>query len=164
MKIIIFPKVVFRQMLEDKNITDETVESFNRTAFISIIDPDRRELLSRDHPNFITTKFWDIEETFEIPGVEILEPISKEQAEQIVDFVLFNIEKVDSFIVHCSAGVSRSGAVGTFILDLLQRREYSREQLEDFKRTNPSILPNSYVLRLLNNTLNERTGSHVVQE
>lgn len=47
------------------------------------------------------------------------------------------------FIVHCSAGISRSGAVGTFIND------YFGLDYSTFRKTNPQVQPNPFVLRTL---------------
>ncbi|MFA5313595.1 MAG: hypothetical protein WC375_09835 [Methanomassiliicoccales archaeon] len=44
-------------------------------------------------------------------------------------------------IVHCDAGVSRSGAIGTWINDFLEM-DYSK-----FKKNNPYIQPNPHVLK-----------------
>lgn len=66
-------------------------------------------------------------------------------AEDIVDFIKrIHAEEEDSvLIVHCHAGISRSGAVGTFACD------FCRLDYQKFCRLNPYIMPNSYVLRLL---------------
>jgi predicted protein tyrosine phosphatase len=47
------------------------------------------------------------------------------------------------FVLHCDAGVSRSGAVGTFIQRYLEIEE------EGFKKLNPYIHPNHFVLNIL---------------
>jgi len=67
--------------------------------------------------------------------------MTEDQAKELVSFIDDN--KECSFIVHCDAGVSRSGAVGTFIC------RYLRHSLESFKIVNPNILPNDYVLDML---------------
>ena len=45
--------------------------------------------------------------------------------------------------VHCNAGISRSGAIGTFAND------YCGMNYSEFLKNNPYIMANSYVLRLL---------------
>jgi len=75
---------------------------------------------------------------------------NKEQAKQIIEFVN-TLQKRDSrevLVVHCMAGIARSGAVATFINDILNL-DYSR-----FKRDNPQIRPNSFVLRSLREVSN----------
>ncbi len=46
-------------------------------------------------------------------------------------------------IVHCAAGVSRSGAVGLFV------RDYFSLDYSEFKRQNPHIVPNLWVSKVL---------------
>ena len=79
-----------------------------RIAFISIteahgyhIDFDK----SYDKIDFLPLKFDDC--TTDIEGI----CITKEQAVNIVKFILDNKSKVDWFCFNCSAGVSRSSAV-----------------------------------------------------
>jgi len=76
--------------------------------------------------------------------------------QQIAEFVLFNdghaekiinfINKhshVDHLVIHCAAGISRSGAVGVFACRYLNLDE------KDFRKTNKNILPNMHVLSTL---------------
>ena len=69
----------------------------------------------------------------------------KDMAKSVISFVdRLNREKEDSsLIVHCRAGISRSGAVGTFACD------FCGINYDDFKCINPNIFPNYHVLRLL---------------
>lgn len=67
-----------------------------------------------------------------------------DHAKKIIEFVDSIKDDDDSVIViHCDAGISRSGAVGMFLCEYLQCN------YKDFSRVNPQIRPNSYVLRLL---------------
>lgn len=109
--------------------------------FISILDPDCPESFHKDADNFKTWWFYDLE--YEVGSYK---PMSEEQAKEIVEFISKNKDK-KRCIVHCSAGVSRSGAIGEFINDLYG------EKYQDFKRTNPNIIPNIYIKKLLNNQL-----------
>jgi predicted protein tyrosine phosphatase len=155
-QIIILPKTRFKQFLETYNINEINVEKFNKIAFISIIEPDGLVIFEKDYLNFITLQIWDIEEEIEYNN-KILKPMNKDQADKIIKFIMKHIYNVNSFIIHCSAGISRSGAIGVFILDYLQSREYSRERIERFKIINPNILPNRYILNLLNKTIRKET-------
>jgi predicted protein tyrosine phosphatase len=68
--------------------------------------------------------------------------MSEEQALEVVNFV----EKMNDsskVYVHCTAGVSRSGAVGAFIND------YFGGNWEKFKFENPQVIPNSHISSLL---------------
>ena len=69
-----------------------------------------------------------------------LRPFDSEHAEHTVNFLLA-VEKENEtgvLIVHCDAGVSRSGAVGTFASDFLK-----------VPLLNPEPLPNQHVLQTL---------------
>jgi len=46
-------------------------------------------------------------------------------------------------VIHCDGGISRSGAVSTFLND------YYGLNFRDFKKRNPKIKPNHYILRVL---------------
>ena len=50
----------------------------------------------------------------------------------------------DVLVVHCQAGVSRSGAVGLYANDYFQLNYF------DFKELNPTVMPNPYVSHILN--------------
>jgi predicted protein tyrosine phosphatase len=79
--------------------------------------------------------------------------MNNEQAKQIIDFIEANKDK-EICIVHCAAGISRSGAVGTFINDLYG------EPYEVFRMINPYIHPNSHVLSTLRKMLNKEQNVH----
>ena len=66
-------------------------------------------------------------------------------ASQIISFIdKVNLREEDSaLIIHCAAGVSRSGAVGVFANDYLDL-SYSK-----LIKGSPQILPNVYILSLL---------------
>jgi predicted protein tyrosine phosphatase len=71
----------------------------------------------------------------EIPGA-----FSIEQARQIVRFVR---EKGECpLLIHCTAGISRSGAVGLAVAEQCGC-------VEEFRRGNPDIMPNQLVLQKL---------------
>lgn len=72
---------------------------------------------------------------------------NEEQARQIIEFVNKINKKDDDeyLVVHCDAGISRSGAVGTFIND------YLGLDYKQFKDMNRGIRPNQYILDVLQN-------------
>jgi len=74
---------------------------------------------------------------------------TKKQAKKLVDFIELNKDK-KSCIVHCTAGISRSGAVGSFIND------YYNNNSKEFYRKHPNIEPNSVVKSLLKNEYEDR--------
>ena len=71
-----------------------------------------------------------------------------EQAKQIVDFV--RIEDPRPIIVHCTAGISRSGAVGEVLNWYFNRYlEDNQEDYRLFQNMHRDLVPNGHVRRLL---------------
>jgi len=66
------------------------------------------------------------------------------KARLIINFLDEIKDEVDVLFVHCAAGVSRSGAVGLFATRYLGLDEI------EFRKWSPHILPNFFVLSLLN--------------
>lgn len=94
-------------------------------------------------PNALATgkvlvmRFDDIQT--EIPGLKLF---STEQARQIREFIE-NIPKGQTILIHCTAGICRSGAVAE-VLDMVLN-----EDSKEFFKDNPYILPNTHVKSLL---------------
>ena len=66
-------------------------------------------------------------------------------AKQIISFVdKINSLDIPTLIIHCAAGISRSGAVGLFTCRYLKLNE------DEFRKENENILPNFYILKTLN--------------
>ncbi len=61
-------------------------------------------------------------------------------ARRIIDFIKKNRDKVDTLVIHCYAGQSRSAAVGAFAM------EYLGQDSSDFIQNHR---PNPYILKLL---------------
>ena len=146
-KIVVTSKPQFNQFMGDNGINDANVEKM-KGAFISINDTMGNWSVSwfdEDHPNVLRLWFDDVETDLEISPTnrEVCRAFTKEQAQQIIDFALDNKDK--DFIVHCSAGISRSGAVGRFLLDFLEGDK------DHFEKTNRFIHPNGHISRVLNN-------------
>ncbi len=70
-------------------------------------------------------------------------------AKELLQYINNNINS-KKWIIHCSAGISRSGAVGLFIHDYLKFLGH-QVKCRDFDK----IRPNAKVLRELNNLLNK---------
>lgn len=136
MKILAIPKKAF-----DENFTSENIKRYDYAAFISILDPDNEETKYEPADNFLQVKMWDIEQDEESKGRFFPKPPDSE-LKKIVEFVEKHKDKI-CFIVHCSAGVSRSGAVVTYI------REKYNVDYEEFRKENKSINPNRYILNQL---------------
>jgi len=147
-KIFILSKPQFNGIMKDHGIDDSNVEEkILGTALISINDTMGDWSVSwfnEDHPSVLRLWFDDVETDLEVSPTnpQTCSAFTGEQAKRVFDFIKENAHK--NFIVHCSAGISRSGAVGTFILDYLMGDK------DHFKKTNPHIHPNGHISRLLN--------------
>ena len=74
--------------------------------------------------------------------------MTEQQGKQIIEFIKkIDPEKTEYLIMHCFAGISRSGAVGTFCAEYF--KDYI--DIQEFKITNFRIDPNPHVLRILRN-------------
>ena len=148
----VLSKVEFHSLLEGNKVDDENVDEFISHAFISINDSSgeyyNKAIFHRNHHNVLTLWFDDVivdnepSPTNQAPDTKAF---SKEQAKQIIEFVNEN-QNAKGFIIHCAAGISRSGAVGQWIIDLFEGDQGK------FERTNPHIFPNGYIIRTLNET------------
>ena len=67
----------------------------------------------------------------------------EEHAFKIIEFVNRHKHNANHVIVHCMAGISRSGAVGQWIVDYLKLNK------DHFKIANPWICPNAHVYMIL---------------
>ncbi|MDY4790425.1 MAG: hypothetical protein SO179_07680 [Bacteroidales bacterium] len=115
-----------------------------KTAIISITDTDKADVVfEKNETNGIRAvlklKFDDVERDYKNEHC-----ITKEDAENIVKFVNKNKNKVDKFIVHCEAGVSRSAGVGAAIMKALNGDDW-----DVFK--NPLKCPNMKCYRTVLN-------------
>ena len=106
------------------------------------------------HPNVLTLQFDDIDGTEWRPFPDRYRYFCLEDAERIADFVK---DDTMPLIVHCHAGVSRSGAVGT-ALDWYYNEFLSNnpEDHENFTDANSGIRPNQLVLRIMKECLADR--------
>jgi predicted protein tyrosine phosphatase len=131
MEILILPKANF------KNKVVPIVESHPDWCFISILDPDDKVALRENSKNYKTWWFYDLEE-----DVQNYKAITHDQANEIVDFIEKNIDKKKLF-VHCTAGVSRSAAIGEFVYELFGG------SYQTFMKKNPNTMPSGRILMYL---------------
>jgi len=126
----------------------------SNVAYISINDTSgmysKSPLKEFEHmPNILILNFDDVIEDGQrspTSGSTFTRSFSIDQAKSIISFIDNNKDK--HFIVHCVAGISRSGAVGTFISNYLDNVNY-----EFFKKYNNKIAPNMLILTtLINNS------------
>jgi predicted protein tyrosine phosphatase len=106
---------------------------------ISVIDPECDPVFE-PHERVLTLKFDDITHEYPERG-RVLILFNESHACAIKDM----LDKVGegTLIVHCTAGICRSGAIGRFASEYLER---DREQ---FENNHPHIMPNVHVLSLL---------------
>jgi predicted protein tyrosine phosphatase len=152
-KIFVMSKIQFNDILKMNNITDDNVDELIHSAFISINDFKgsfyHKPLFLSSHHNVLTLFFDDIEKDLELSPTNHQETkaFSKDDAIKIIKFLDDN-KSVKTLLIHCAAGISRSGAVGLFTLS------YLNGDKEHFNKENKYILPNARVSRLLNNEIN----------
>lgn len=154
-KIYVMPKVQFQDTLQKNEIDDMNVDEFIRIAFICINDTSgeyySNPLFKQDHHNVLNLWFDDVEEDLQVSPTnkEMTKAFTTKQAEKLIEF-LDNNQGADTILIHCTAGISRSGAVGQFALD------YLNGDKETFKINNSHICPNARVLRILNKVHQQR--------
>lgn len=129
------------------------VQEHTDKAFISIMNSELpNSYFPQDYSNVLRLVFDDVTEEENEKriksGRQEMQLFTREQAETIVEFISRN-SHVKEFYVHCLAGVSRSGAVGTFINDV-----YGEETYFQFLDENPIIKPNYFILALLRRVWN----------
>lgn len=149
--IKVLSRFLFWSMLKKEGITDSNVESQDNTYFISINSTegnDNEPYFKDNHPNVLTLYFDDCNEYKKYPIIGSPDkfyeqiPMSEEQALEVINFVE-KMNENSNVYVHCTAGISRSGAVGAFISD------YFGRTWKKFKFDNPSVIPNSHISSLL---------------
>jgi predicted protein tyrosine phosphatase len=148
-KVIVLSKRIFDKTMRDNKINIDNVEERTKVAFISINDTfetDEKPFFAHDKKNVRVLFFDDVTEDMELAW-GTARCFTKEQGIKVIEF-LDEIKDVDTLIVHCAAGVSRSGAVGKFAA------EYLGVDYNEFRNTNPQIHPNNTVTRILKNIVN----------
>ena len=119
--------------------------------YLSINNPDDEDKtpIREDSDTFKSMWFYDIDEDIydEVKDFTY-KTISDEQVDELYDFIMKNKDK-KNFVVHCTAGVSRSGAVGEFVNDLFGI------PYAEFRKQNPNIIPNTYIKKKLNEKWNQ---------
>ena len=153
-KIIVLSHYLFDEEMRKMHLEDKNVEQ-TKMAFISIIGTqecikywlqENDKHYFKDHPNVLNLDFDDIEDDVLYNGHKF-QTMNMEQAEEAVNFIETMLDKVDTFFIHCKAGMSRSRAFGEFIYRICIERdiEIVYEDRDDY-----TTVLNHGVLRRLN--------------
>jgi predicted protein tyrosine phosphatase len=149
------PKTAFDGMLSRNNVSDANVEEKKSCACISIVSPSSRDephYFQSDHANVLNLEFDDADTSMvdacSGAGCDI-HLFDYDDARKVIEFIKANKDK-SHFFIHCTAGVSRSGAVGFFTRQLL------KSDYQEFTKQNPHICPNGFVLQTLNDAMNSK--------
>ena len=124
--------------LERELFRANRIISINNVSFPAEPPPFSEEFL--DAENLLILYFDDVDEGF--PNA-----MTPKQAREIVNFV--RLEDNRPIIVHCTAGISRSGAVGEVLNWYFNRFEADDSDYRKFEIMHPDIVPNAHVRRLL---------------
>lgn len=112
---------------------------------------------------YISLNFWDIDDRH-FPKIKMQHPeavlFNKNHASKIIDLLdLAQKDRADSvLVIHCNAGISRSGAIGTFVCD------YCELDYAEFIKNNPGIYANQYVLNILRRKANIVPFSGIIND
>lgn len=165
----------FKRTMKSNDLYDSNIEQREDIAVISIgdsfedCDPDdifsngpSSRWFQYQHKNVLNLTFDDIAVTEKLPPAARFEEklpaesvtsgkgyvlFDEEMAHRVVNFVEENRE-ASTWIVHCSAGISRSGAVSRWLKDWLELRYGVDANNVDGRYA----VPNAYVLRVLDKT------------
>ena len=142
MKIIIVPRIIIERFKASPQ--QDTYNRYGNWCLISISTTEEEKVKQID-----TLKHCGCVDYLQLVFSDIIKPykdyivFNEEMAKQSLDFV--NKHKdLNLMIIHCDAGISRSGAFGYFF------NKYLNLDDEEFKRTNPNIHPNSLVIETMN--------------
>ena len=150
MKIKVLPRIFFEKVkgtpTEVELLAKAKIISINSSWGFDDTPPFSENLLN--HPHLLTLTFDDIcnePETPEDLGNAVL--FNEAMAEHIMRFV--DDGKLP-LLVHCTAGISRSGAVGEVLNWYFNRYlEHNIADDEDFTQSNRQIMPNFIVRRIM---------------
>ena len=133
-KIIVLSQFLFDEEMSKLGLNDDNVER-SRDAFISIIgtpecleyyldESDTVHYFKNEHSNVLNLEFDDIAQDVKFNGHHF-KTMRMNQAEKAVNFIERQLKNnVDTFYIHCRAGMSRSRGFGEFIFRVCQDEGY----------------------------------------
>lgn len=150
--------IVDRQFLKRKS-RKEWIELLDGCRVISIRSSDGEDAIFpvpagvRPHDNLLCLTFDDSTGLDDWPGHELPVLFSTDEARRIADFVRNDTLPL---VVQCTAGISRSGAIGVALDEFYNLRD-NRNMADHalFLALNAQIRPNPLVLRLMRDELSE---------
>ena len=123
MKVIVISRAMMNNWLEQKmdllNNDNVAIISVNTyTHWNGQFEEETPFDKFEDFTNKNLLKLWfdDVSEFTTWNGMEY-KLFNADDAHKVVEFIKEKQDDVDTFIVHCTAGISRSGAIGMFIKD-----------------------------------------------
>lgn len=146
----------FMATMQRLKLDDSNIEEKYMAGIIEIMGEQDLQYMpfrfQRDHPNVLRLVFDDVDTDMKVHSIghpddddkEYFEvkTMSKEQGEKIVKFINDN-ELSTNFVIHCAAGISRSGSVAKFII------EYFGGTDKEFHLLNPHCSPKAGFLKTL---------------
>ena len=143
--------------MQYNSITDENVEeqdmlivSINNFYNKDTLFNDKYSIQSyfkRQHSNVMIMHFGDYSEDYINKMIALdcttVGFFNEYKAKKLYEFIKRNKDKKLA-VLHCGAGISRSGAVGAFIFDM-----YGTTTWDEFINKNKRIQPNTHILKLL---------------
>jgi predicted protein tyrosine phosphatase len=128
-------------------------------ALISIYDKEDGPLINKHAETilsslnckaYLSIKFFDVAPSEfnifakQIKGISLQDDFFNKKHAKTILLFLNTLKEQDTLIVHCAAGISRSGAVGLF------SNRYFNLKDSIFRLKNPHIAPNPHILETLN--------------
>ena len=151
-----------RKWVEDR--LDKDMFFCRKYNFISIFSSGDYSPFPEQSNSLLELEFDDITDSDRLrtsPDAPTLILFHDDHAAQIVRFI-HRINRKKTMIIHCDAGISRSGAVGQVLNEYCNRiLENNPNDYALFAADNPDIIPNPLVFRILQRTfppLSNRPG------
>ena len=153
MRVRVLSKLKFDELLPRIGVTNDNADTHKNLAFISIVNSDTKDSFFKENKsNVLILVFDDATDEENVRRIKLglneLQLFTTNDGKQIIEFVENNLN-VETVYIHCSAGRSRSGAVGTFINDV-----WGEQSFHNFLESNPTVSPNYFILALLRRIYN----------